>query len=61
MEVIAGMIVGAGALWLWQHRPRRSAGRTAVRASAEQEKLLHEYRNFLNYNGEQQEEYHGTL
>ena len=57
MMFCIGVAVGVGAAWL-AHRlkaHRRQTCRAAV-----QKRRQHEYRNFLNYNGEQQEDYHGN-
>lgn len=56
MQLCLGLAMGIAAAWLIARikRKRRSDRRMAVHRQQQ-----HEYHNFLHYDGEQQEEYHG--
>ena len=57
MAFLIGLAVGLGAALLAQ---RLKARRHRVHRLAVQKRQQHEYRNFLQYNGEKQEDYHGN-
>ena len=57
MNFCIGLAVGFGVAWLMG---RLKTGRRQVQRVAVQQRRQHEYHNFLHYNGEQQEDYHGN-
>lgn len=60
MELIIGLAAGAAVGWLCARlKPTSPKQQTKPPASPEQRRLQHEYQNFLNYTGEQQEEFQG--
>jgi hypothetical protein len=60
MEMIVGVVLGLLAVPLYRRLTKKQAPpRPTVPSSGIQGRLLHEYRNFLTYTGDEQEEYHG--
>ena len=55
MELCLGVVIGVGVAWLM----RRLRKKRPTRCGMAHKQRQHEYHNFLYYNGEQQEDYHG--
>lgn len=57
MDYIIGFLLGLGAVPLYHRLKGAKKAADKPPLTEEQQRLLHEYRNFIHYTGDEQEEY----